>query len=193
MNTITTYDAAIDLLQKEKILLAPSDTVLGLLGICSLASVNQLNQMKQRYDKPYLVLVSSLAEAEQLAIIPDSYRPLLERFWPGPLTVVFKAQPTAPAYMSSDSGSIAVRVPDQPLLQKLLKEVGPLFSTSANLAGEIVPESARDLSVELLQAVDAVFMVEDRAYPQIPSTIIDCTGEQLVIVRHGVIPADQLK
>ena len=193
MNTIETYDAAISLLQQEKILLAPSDTVLGLLGVCSKKAVENLNGIKQRVEKPYVVLIASLEEAERWVIIPESYKVLLSGFWPGPLTAVFKAQPTTPAFMASQSGTIAVRVPDQDMLQRILQKTGPLFSTSANLGGEAVPESSRDLSPELLKNVHGIFMIRDTVYPQVPSTIIDCTGDAIAIIRQGIVPVSQLK
>ena len=95
--------------------------------------------------------------------------------------------------MTSAEGTIAVRIPDHAGLQELFQSVGCLFSTSANLSGEPIPESASEISDQLREKVDAVLVEEGVAYPQVPSTIIDVTKGDIVIIREGLIPSKEIK
>jgi len=180
-------------LQDEKILLMPSDTVLGLFGVCTQNVICRLNEIKGRKNKPYLVLVSSFEEVQRFAQIPDHCSSLLANVWPGPLTGIFKAQESATDCMVSSEGTIAIRVPDQKELLSILQKVGPIFSTSANLAGHSIPESFTEIHSDLLNRVDAVFVDKNSHFPQIPSTIIDCTGDKISIIREGIIQISDLK
>lgn len=177
----------ISLLQNDAVILAPSDTVLGLLGACSQQVVEGFDRIKNRKGKPYVVLVSSLEQAEQIVQVPQECKRALKSIWPGSLTCIFKAQEHLPSFMMSQERTVAVRVPNQKQLQQVLKSVGPMFSTSANVSGESIPESLEDVSQSILHNVDAVWIDENRRYPQIPSTIIDCTGQEIQLIREGVI------
>ena len=192
MENIKNIEQAAFLLQDEKILLMPSDTVLGIFGICTQHVINRLNEIKERKNKPYLVLVSSFEEVQQFAQVPDFCRSLLNNIWPGPLTCIFKAQESTPQQMVSKEGTIAIRVPDQKDLLTILQQVGPLFSTSANLAGHSIPESFSEINSDLLSRVDSVFVDQNSHFPQIPSTIVDCTGDKIVIIREGIVPIAHL-
>lgn len=193
MENIKNSEQATLLLQNEKILLLPSDTVLGLFGICTKNVINRLNKIKDRTNKPYLILVSSIEQVHELADIPEFCASLLDDIWPGPLTCILKAKKSTPHQMVSQEGTIAVRVPHKKELLAILEKVGPLFSTSANLSGDPIPESFLEIHPNLLQRVDGLFIDVNKAYPQIPSTIIDCVGDKISIIREGIIPRSRIK
>jgi len=180
-------------LKEGKVLLAPSDTVLGLFAICSAETKAKIDQVKKRSsNKPYLLVTSSLKQVEEFAIVPKAVKKLLHKFWPGPLTCIFKAQDTLPDYMCSKTRTVAIRIPDQEEMQYILNEVGSLFSTSANISKEPIPESFKAISPELLEQVEIVSVNKTMTYPQIPSTIIDCTSENIRVIREGLISFEKL-
>jgi L-threonylcarbamoyladenylate synthase len=185
---------AISLLKDGKVIIAPSDTVIGLYAIPSEKGFSSLNAIKKRTDKPYLLLLSSLKEiygyVERLDVI--QIEKIIHACWPGPLTIIFKARRDVPAYLVSAEHTIAIRIPADEKVQALLKETGPLFSTSANLSGEPVPVTFRDLSQELKERVDAV-VEADLIQTHIPSTIINTTVRPVTIVREGAYSEKEIK
>lgn len=173
-------------LKNNQIVLTSTDTVIGLLGQLSQASFEQINAIKKRTDKPYLVLVGSVAKAKKFmaADISGQIQQLMATAWPGPLTLIVRAKPGLPTFMTS-TGAIAIRVPKHVGLLQLLQKFDGLFSTSANLAGEPVPVSlaAVDQSIK-----DAVAQLVDGQQEETPSTILDCTGDTIKLVRAGAYP-----
>ncbi len=188
-------------LQKDQLLVGTSDTIIGFLAALTEKSKTFLDETKKRVDKPYIILIGSL---EKLDFFVDPQksarvRPLLAACWPGPLTVIFKAKKELPAWMKSPEGTIAIRVPAHAGLQKLLSHVVGLFSTSANVTGHSVPTTVAELDPEILKRVIYVIteggegvgaeLVQKKA----PSTIIDCTGPEIKVVRAGAFSIAQLK
>ncbi len=181
------------ILKKGDIVAGTSDTVLGLLAPLTREGKTKLDQIKKRRDKPYIILVSDIRKAAKFssAIMSPSLQPLLKACWPGPLTVIVPANKEVPDYIRSATGAISLRVPDHQGLQALLQSVDGLFSTSANITGEKVPPSLDELAPEI---VDEVAMILDDRVKKIsePSTIIDCTGSGLKLIRQGAYSQDFL-
>ncbi len=179
------------ILNQNKVILAPSDTVFGLCGVASLEVFDELNKLKGRQEKPFLLLAASLKNIENYAIISKTLEitKILKAFWPGPLTVIFKALPAAPAYLVSHAGTIAFRIPDNEFLQELLKIHPLLFSTSANKTGKPVPEILKDIDEQITKEVAAIVVdvMNDQVQSTIPSTLIDATKNEVVLIREGAI------
>jgi L-threonylcarbamoyladenylate synthase len=177
--------SVIEKLQIENFIVAPSDTVIGLLAPATRGGFEALQVVKKRENKPFLVLVASYADAQHYAYkaFDPALKQLLEACWPGPLTLVFKAQSSVPAYMCSPSGTIAVRVPQHDVLQEIIRRVGPLLSTSANKPGEPVPADVAQVDPDI--ARHAALLIEGTSTPQ-PSTILDITHSVPRIVREGM-------
>lgn len=182
----------VKMLQRENVVLAPSDTVLGLFSRVSQGGFIALQSVKKRTDKPFLLLVSSLDQFLHFSAKKPSemLQKLLDQAWPGPLTVIVPAKKNVPAYMCSDAQTIAIRIPQHAYLQEILSEVGPLFSTSANKPGKQVPQKVEEVDEEILQAVDGIVQGDAGA---VPSTIVDCSGEQPKIIREGYYSRRQLE
>lgn len=184
-------------LRKDKVVLAPSDTVWGLCGVPTQEVFESLNALKVRNDKPYLLLARSLEDIEEYAQVPQ-YQEFLEMIgalWPGPLTIIFKAKETAPAFMVSREGSIAFRVPKHTELQALLSQVPILFSTSANISGEPVPVTYAQVDSSIREGVALAVVPENQEITQatVPSTIIDVSGEVMKVIREGAIPVEVIR
>lgn len=184
-------------LKKDELVVGTSDTILGFLATTTLKAKKLLDETKGRQDKPYLVLIASIDNARQLVAGEDLARvaSLTAACWPGPLTIIFRAKPGMPSYMLSQAGTIALRMPQHAGLQKLLTLTGPLFSTSANKAGEPVPTTFEALDPSIV-AQAAYLVSEDNesvAEAVTPSTIVDCSGQEPVVVREGVYSREQLQ
>jgi L-threonylcarbamoyladenylate synthase len=144
----------------------PTDTVVGLAA--GEAGLSRLAEIKRRDpDKPVAALCASAEDAFSLAAsVPGLARRLSELLWPGPLTLVLDAH---------DGGTIGVRVPDHAVVQEVLRaHGGPLYATSANLAGEPAPGALSEVSEEVTIAVDLA--VEGEAGGGEASAVVDLSG-----------------
>ncbi len=170
------FPALVRTLREGRPAIAPGDTMYGIIGIAPEAD-NAIRALKGRgEDKPFLLL---LRDASWLARLSDSSLPRsLERYWPGPLTVVFAARA---------GGTVAVRVPDSPFLARLLDAVGkPLFSTSVNRSGSAPLTSIEDICREFERDVALIYDGGDAA-PRPPSTLVDVTVRPFRVLRRGAV------
>jgi tRNA threonylcarbamoyl adenosine modification protein (Sua5/YciO/YrdC/YwlC family) len=171
---------------QNKAVLSESDTVWGLLIPALPAGAAELDRLKHRRDKPYLVLMGSLEAVEGVAQFPPngSYE-LAKKAWPGPITLLLEAK---------KEGLIGIRVPDHEPLRHVAEQYGGLFSTSANISGEPVPTNFEDIPISIRTAVGAIIHNDPgyKPYSQ-PSTIVDCSGEALKIIRHGAYPMVEIE
>src|SRR5579871_4426196 len=128
-------------LKQGRVVVGTSDTVIGLLAEVSLAGFQALNAIKQRQEKPYLLLLASTQQVHDYSnqALTPALRTLMQHCWPGPLTLIMRARKNLPAYMTASDGTIALRVPHHAGLLRLLRQSGALFSTSANVTGQAVP------------------------------------------------------
>jgi L-threonylcarbamoyladenylate synthase len=192
----------VDYLQKELhaggVVLAEGDTVLGLLADVSEKGRVQLDEIKSRSKKPYLILVATAQKAHDFIEIDAEKvfqtEKLMEKCWPGPVTLIFKAKTGIADYAQSADGTVALRVPDHAGLLQLLPHFDGLFSTSANNSGQPVPATVQEVDSSIFDAVSCVVMndTQKKAESALPSTIIDCTGDELVIVRQGAFDSSFL-
>jgi len=116
---------------------------------------------------------------------------LARRFWPGPLTLIVPRLPQLPSVLSSNL-TIGVRIPDHPVALSLLKLVGPLAVTSANLSGNANANTAQ----QVLDQLDGrIHLILDGGQTPggVPSTVADCTGPETRILREGPISLVELK
>jgi len=182
---------------KPSVIAGASDTVFGLLAGLFKESFERLNQIKEREKKSYLVLVGSYQQYTKFTGRNNLHiETLLKKCWPGPLTVIVNAVDHVPAFMKSKNNTIALRVPDHKGLQNVLQKVDGLFSTSANIAGEPVPQTVDQVDQSILDHVDYVVLnSKNKKTSQhiIPSTILDCTGDTIKVVREGAYPIAQLE
>lgn len=168
--------------------LGTSDTVLGLLAPVHEQGMLALNGIKGRVDKPYIVLIGQKSRINDFSDCwAAGVQEMVEHCWPGPLTLILKAKAEAPAYVKGSHGTVAIRMPAHEGLLTLLQEVPAVFSTSANKAGQAVPACFEDVDPDIISRVRAIIMDDSHASCTnvTPSTIIDCTGAQLKVVREG--------
>ena len=185
---------ALQVLQAGELVAFPTDTVYGLGAALRYPdSIARLYQVKARdLVKAIPVLVGSLAGlAEVSPAAGDVAVRLSQRFWPGPLTLVVPKRAGLPEILSVET-TIGVRMPDHPLALALLRDTGPLAVTSANLSGAANSLTAEEVLSQLAGRIPLI-LDGGRAPGGIPSTVVDCTGAELVILRQGPISLDELK
>lgn len=195
-NNPQVVDAA-NFLRDNEVVALPTETVYGLGGNAeSDAAVAKIFAAKGRpSDNP---LIIHIAEKEQLrtfvAEVPDKAELLMEAFWPGPLTIIFKKKEgvlaeTATAGLST----VAVRMPDHPVALALLKSCGlPIAAPSANSSGKPSPTNAQHVLDDLNGKIAGVIDGGSTGIG-VESTVIDCTEAIPVILRPGGVTQEQLE
>jgi L-threonylcarbamoyladenylate synthase len=189
-------ETAVRALKIGEVILGASDTVLGFFALVSEQGSLALNLIKGRVDKPYIVLVGQKSRISDFSDnLSISAQALVEHCWPGPLTLIFKAKAGLPLYAQGSLGTVAVRMPAHEGILTLLQDIPAVFSTSANKAGKPVPSCLDDVDPEIIKQI-RVFIMDDvnsHGASITPSTIIDCTGAQLRVVREGAFAIDKLE
>jgi L-threonylcarbamoyladenylate synthase len=181
-----------------KVLVFPTDTVYGLLGNALDESVvERIYKIKKRdFSKPIPVFVSSLEHAKKIAYISKKQEKFLSKVWPGKVTVVLKKKQSAFRNNKFFQGeTIGLRVPDFPLLNKILKSVNfPITGTSANLSGRPASVDFREVFSQLKNAEEtADIFVDAGTLPEsLPSTVVDLTDSELKILREGAVGKEEL-
>lgn len=188
-------DAAVQAVGAGRLIVMPTDTVYGIgADAFDPTAVAALLAAKGRgREMPPPVLVPGVATLDGLARdVPDPVRRLAERFWPGALTVICRAQPSLAWDLGETRGTVALRMPDHPAAIAVLSRTGPLAVSSANRTGEAASTTAAEAVRQLGEAV-AVFLDAGESPGGVPSTIIDATGPELRVVRAGALTADALR
>jgi L-threonylcarbamoyladenylate synthase len=179
---------ALEVLRSDGLVVFPTDTVYGVAaGAFSERGIDRLYEAKGREAaKAIPVLLGSPDQLGQVAVnLPPYARRLAARFWPGAMTLVVPRHPGLPPNLSQ-TPTVGVRMPDHPLALALLRLSGPLATTSANLSGGPNPLTAQDALAQLDGRVDLV--IDGGACPGgLPSTVVDATQPNLVILRQGPI------
>ncbi len=181
------HSRVIDVLRKGGVVAVPTDTVYGLVSDArNPDAVQRIYEVKRRpKDKPLVLFPHHSMDLREVAEIGDDARKLIDAFWPGALTVVLKATGSAPGLLVS-RGKIGMRVPRHPLLEDLLSELEfPLASTSANISGSPPLHTKEEVEKYLGGRIDLI--VGERALGQLPSTVIDLSGERPIVLRKGAI------
>jgi len=186
--------AATTAVRRGDLIVLPTDTVYGIgADAFDAAAVAGLLAAKGRgRDMPPPVLVSSATTLDALAVrVPAWARALVEKFWPGPLTLVCHQQTSLRWDLGDTRGTVAVRMPDHPVALAILERTGPLAVSSANTTGLPAATDA-DGAEEMLGTSVAVVVDAGRSPGGEASTIIDATGERGRVLRRGALPLAEL-
>lgn len=187
-------DAASRAVRLGRLVVLPTDTVYGVgADAFDPDAVARLLAAKGRgREMPPPVLVATVGTLEALATrVPSYVAPLVERFWPGALTIVCHQQPSLQWDLGDTRGTVAVRMPDHAVARELLDRTGPLAVSSANLSGSPAALDA-DAAIEMLGEAVAVVVDAGASPGGVASTIVDATGERPRLLRLGAIPVADL-
>ena len=172
----------------------PTDTVYGLaVDPFRAGATDRIFAAKRRpRDVSLPLLVSGVEQALSVSTaVPARALELMARYWPGPLTIVIPAKPGLAADLGDDEATVGVRAPDHPVPLALCAAIGPLATTSANRHGEPPMTTAAEVDAAFGDALGVV--LDGGICAGSPSTVVDCTGEELKLLREGRIPWAELR
>jgi len=188
-------DRAIDALRQGEVIAFPTDTVYGVGAHAFLPqAVARLYAVKERPASMAIPLLLSGAEAMPLvcADIPALAWEIAEGFWPGALSLVLRRALTVPDAVTAGGATVAVRVPDHPLVRELCRRLGaPLAATSANRHGWPPPVTAGEVQTALAGRIPLI-LDGGPCRGGMASTVLDLTVSPPVILRPGPVTAEQL-
>ena len=191
--------AAGEVLKQGGIVAFPTDTVYGLGAVFDdEKAVRKIFAAKGREEKkPLSILVADSAQVELLSEIKSGEMAqkaerLMEKYWPGALTLILRKKPGIPDAVTAGGETIGIRMPDMELTRELIRAAGkPLAAPSANTSGKRSSVSAREVLEDLDGKIDMV--IDGGTCPVgVASTVVDMTGETPVILREGVITAEMI-
>ena len=185
----TKFIDAIDALKNAKPVVFPTDTVYGLgVAVKYSASPSAIRRIKQRdADKPVAWLVEGPEALDEFGQdVPDKARDLVDRYWPGALTVIVKASDKVPPAFKAMDGTIGLRMPANNTALRLIRVVGPIAASSANLSGEEAPRTAAEIDPALRNLV-AVVVEDDLQASGMASTVVDCSQGGVATIRQGEV------
>jgi tRNA threonylcarbamoyl adenosine modification protein (Sua5/YciO/YrdC/YwlC family) len=187
--------AAANAVLSGELVVLPTDTVYGVgADAFSPAAVRRLLAAKGRgRDMPPPVLVGTVRAASALVedLGEDGQR-LIDEFWPGGLTIVCRATRSLSWDLGDSKGTVAVRMPEDPVALELLRETGPMAVSSANLTGAVAATTAEQAREQLGESV-AVYLDGGTAPGGVASTIVDLTGPAPRLLRRGAISVGRLR
>jgi L-threonylcarbamoyladenylate synthase len=187
--------AAVTAVQQGDLVVLPTDTVYGIgTDAFTPSAVSALLAAKGRgRSVPPPVLVGSVRAAAALTQSLGAFgQDLIDEFWPGPLTLVFRASPTLKWDLGDTLGTVAIRMPLHPIALELLRRTGPMAVSSANRHGSPAATTAADAESQLGSAV-SVYLDGGPCTDNVPSTILDLTGTVPRLLRVGALNIDQLR
>lgn len=179
--------------QSGQVIAFPTETVFGLgVRADSKAAFDRLVAVKRRPPaQPFTLMCGAVESIEKYAEVSAQARIIISAFMPGPLTVLLNPRPNLDPWITLDSPTIGIRVPGLPALCRFIEKVGvPLLVPSANKSGEMpcrnIAEIENSFKTEIAYAVDG------RIKDAVPSTIVDLSGRDIKVIRHGAITFDMI-
>ncbi len=189
-------EEAVKLIKEGKLIAFPTETVYG-LGADALneEAVKRIFEIKGRpLDKPLSIIIGRKEELRQcVQEIPKSAQVLIERFWPGPLTLIFRASPLIPDIMMGENNTIGIRMPDCRIALEIVKASGvPLACPSANLSGRSSPTKAEEVIKDLGERIDLI-LDGGETKVGVESTVLDLTTSPPTILREGAFKREEIE
>ena len=194
LNRSEAIAAATDAVKSGRLIVLPTDTVYGIAADAfdNGAVANLLAAKGRGRDMPVGVLVGSWHTISGLVYsVPDAAHELIRAFWPGALSLVVQQAPSLQWDLGDARGTVMLRMPLQPVALDVLRAVGPMAVSSANVSGQPPATTAAEAQRQLGDRVD-VYLDGGTSEQQAASTILDLTGEVPKILRTGPIGAQAI-
>lgn len=181
--------SVISALNKGEVIVYPTDTLYGLgADIYNDSAVKKIYLYKKRsFNKPLSIAVSSVEDLKTVAYVDDRIIRVAETFLPGKLTLILKKKNIISDILTSGRNDVAVRIPDNNIALKILSVFGPVTCTSANIHGIPTPNKIKDIKIQFIDKINIYIDVGELKNK--PSTIVDMSGEKVMILREGAIPS----
>jgi L-threonylcarbamoyladenylate synthase len=187
---VAALDALAEAVLRGGVVAFPTDTIYGLgCSLFDVAAVDMLARLKRR--PPTHAVISLIPEPYQAHGLADEVGELAERliarYWPGPLSLIFRASAIVPPEVRGQGGTIALRCPKDTLCQAILDRIGgPVVSSSANLSGQPPAETAEQVIATFGNQLDVVLDGGPRR-GDLPSTLVDVSGRRARLLRRGAL------
>lgn len=181
------------ILRNNGVISVPTDTVFGICArINSKEAYNKLMKVKPRsVAKSFPVMCANEEQIKNIAIVNDVAEKLIKVFMPGPITLVLKKNKNLDEYITNGKDTIAVRMAtSKPIEELIIETESPVFMTSANQSGKTECTNLDEIE-KACPLLDG--MMEDNVVFSKGSTIVDCTSEEIKILRSGPISYEQIK
>lgn len=192
---LSVIERAASIIKKGGVVVFPARSMYGLAAdALSGDALERIYEMKKRpAAKPLLVLVPAGYDlSEIVTAIPEKALGIMKKFWPGLITVVLRAKESLPRRLTAGTGKIGIRVPGNPVASLLAEKTGfPITGTSANISEMESCTKIADLPEEIIESVDLVLDSGELEGGK-GSTVIDCSGARIEILREGNVPAKDL-
>lgn len=186
-------DKIVEKLNKNGIISIPTDTVYGLCGkIDSKEVFDKLIKLKKRPNsKPFSIMCADIDQINEVALVDEKAKRIIQNFMPGPITIILNKQENIPFYIGNSNNTVAIRMATSNCLKETIKKLEcPVFMTSANISGNRTCKSIEEIE-NLGLNLDAI--VEGKVLYNRASTIVDCTKEEIEIIREGPISKNDLR
>jgi L-threonylcarbamoyladenylate synthase len=180
--------AAAEAVLRGGVIAFPTDTLYGLgCSLFDVSAVEMVARLKRR--DPSLAVISLISDPRQIHALATDISPVAEalvaRYWPGPLSLIFKASSMVPLRVQGAGGTVALRCPSDQLCHKLLDIIGgPVVSSSANLSGQPPAQTAEEVLRIFGNQLDLVIDGGPRR-GGVPSTLVDVSGPKPRLLRRG--------
>jgi L-threonylcarbamoyladenylate synthase len=184
----------IDLINSGNLVAFPTETVYGLgADAWNPSAIQKIFETKGRpSDNPLIVHVSNQDQLNDfVSEIPKSAQKLIDSFWPGPLTLVFKKHPKVLDLITAGLDTVAIRMPDHEIALSLISETGPLVAPSANKSGKPSPTKAEHVTADF--GADFPVIKGGSTEVGLESTVLDLTSDIPAILRPGKIGKKEIE
>uniref|UniRef100_UPI004072B01F Threonylcarbamoyl-AMP synthase n=1 Tax=Thermotoga maritima (strain ATCC 43589 / DSM 3109 / JCM 10099 / NBRC 100826 / MSB8) TaxID=243274 RepID=UPI004072B01F len=187
---------AAELLRNGEVIIFPTETVYGIgADAYNEEACKKIFKLKERpADNPLIVHIHSFKQLEEIAEGYEPHLDFLKKFWPGPLTVIFrKKSEKIPPVVTADLPTVAVRMPAHPVALKLIELFGhPIAAPSANISGRPSATNVKHVIEDFMGKVKLIIDAGDTPFG-LESTIVDLTKEKPVLLRPGPVEVERLK
>ena len=174
-----------------RVIIFPTDTVYGIgTQIFDIEGIKRIYEIKNRpLDKPLACLCADLKQIEDIAVITDDAKKLINKFLPGGLTLILDSKDNVKERIGYQT--IGVRIPNSRIALDILKENGPMLTTSVNDSGEAPMNSYVEIVKKYNNLVDKIYD-NDQEILEIPSTVVRINNDSVTILREGAIKKEDI-
>ncbi len=184
-----------EIIKNNGVVIFPAQCLYGVaVNALDQKAVKKVFDLKQRsLNNPILILIHDQSQLSNLVqAIPASAKKLMEAFWPGNLTIVFKAKKSIPRLLTANTGKIGVRIPAHPVARALVDCINvPITGTSANLSGQKGCSKPSELNQFIIGQTDLILNA-GKLKGGSGSSIVDVTSSEISILRAGAISAAKI-
>lgn len=188
-------EKAVQFLRAGEVVAYPTETIYGLgADVFNKKAVKKIYDLKARdYGLPISILVADIEMMRScLDRVPDEAIPLMRRFWPGPLTILFPASKEFPKELITNTGKVGIRISSNPIASAIVREFGrPITTTSANRSGYPPALNVRHVKKYFGDRIPCI-VDGGECEPSRGSTVVDVSSETMRIIRDGAVPAEDV-